>query len=358
MPKGNPQPWFRENRNTWYVTIDGVQHNLRTADKSEAFDRWHKMMSNRDETRLPTAEFPVANVLALFAEYCEKHNSKSTYEWYRRFLHSFLRTIPKTQVTEQLRPFHVTRWLDANQTWGASSRRGAITALKRAFNWAIQQGYLEHSPIATIQKPRETRRETTLTNEQRQLIFDEAGDQNFRDLLILIQETGCRPQEVRCVEARHVELQKELWVFPVAENKTGDKTGKSRVVYLTPKALEVTRRLVKLHPTGALLRNSKGEPWTRNAIRCRFRRLRKRLADELPADLCLYLYRHTFATDGLERGVDPVTLSELMGHADATTVSRVYQHVASRTDHMRKAALRVTGHESASSEATNRQEPE
>ena len=40
MPCGNPLPWFRPSRNVWYCTIDGVQHNLRTANQKEAYDHW------------------------------------------------------------------------------------------------------------------------------------------------------------------------------------------------------------------------------------------------------------------------------------------------------------------------------
>ena len=32
-----PTPWFRKDRNAWFVTIDGVRHNL-GPDKQTAFD--------------------------------------------------------------------------------------------------------------------------------------------------------------------------------------------------------------------------------------------------------------------------------------------------------------------------------
>jgi hypothetical protein len=33
MPRGNPEPWLCQGRG-YFVTLHGVQHNLRTADKA------------------------------------------------------------------------------------------------------------------------------------------------------------------------------------------------------------------------------------------------------------------------------------------------------------------------------------
>jgi integrase len=280
--------------------------------------------------------------LAAFLDWEEKHTKKSTYEWHRNYLQGFVAALQDKQLlVSKLKKFHVTRWLDAHASWGVNSRRAAITSLKRAFNWAVDEGYIAHSPVAKLRKPKAKHRETILSADQCQLILDESAS-DFFDFVALLLETGVRPGEVRTVEARHVNTEQGLWVFPPAEHKTGRKTSKPRIVYLSANALEITKRLVERHPTGPLLRNSRGKAWTKNAVRCRFRRLRRRLADKLPPDLCAYLFRHTFATRALEHGLDSVTVAELMGHADATMVSRVYQHVGQRLDHMRAAAERAT----------------
>lgn len=341
MPRGNPEPWFRPSRRTYYVTVNGIQHNLRTADKAEAYRNWHELMVRApDPPESPDATVVV--ILAAFLDWAEKHSKKSTYEWHRHYLQGFVASLEDKQLRiSKLKKFHVTRWIDAQTTWGANSHRAAIASVKRACNWAVDEGYISHSPIARLRKPKAKHRETILTPDQCQLILDESAS-NFCDFLSLLLETGVRPVEVRTVEARHISLDQGLWVFPPAEHKTGEKTDKPGVVYLSAKALEITKRLVELHATGPLLRNSRGKPWTRNAVRCRFRRLRIRLAGKLPPDLCAYLFRHMFATRALERGLDSVTVAELMGHADATMVSRVYQHVGQRLDHMRAAAERAT----------------
>ena len=52
MSRGNPEPWLRKGRG-YFVTLGGVQHNLRTADKAEAYrvdyneDRPHQGLGRR-----------------------------------------------------------------------------------------------------------------------------------------------------------------------------------------------------------------------------------------------------------------------------------------------------------------------
>ena len=52
-------------------------------------------------------------------------------------------------------------------------------------------------------------------------------DEEFRDLLIVCWETGCRPQEALRVEGRHVDLEGGCWAFPVDEAKGKKHSGSS-----------------------------------------------------------------------------------------------------------------------------------
>jgi len=61
-----------------------------------------------------------------------------------------------------LKPFHVSRWLDSHPDW-QGCRWGAITAVKRAFNWADDEGLIAASPIKKVKKPTMRRRERFIT---------------------------------------------------------------------------------------------------------------------------------------------------------------------------------------------------
>jgi len=235
----------------------------------------------------------------------------------------------------------VVEWADAHPSWGDNYRRGALIAVQRPFNWAAKLGYIQSSPIPYIEKPQATRREQVVTVNEWEAIRDhyDEGDP-FRDLLEFAWETGCRPQEVKAIEARHVQLGVHRVVFPAKEAK-GKK--RIRVIYLTPRAEQIIRKLLKLRPKGLLFLNAKGKPWNYAAMNCRFGRLKKTLG----VKYCAYAIRHGFATRKLEDGLDHITVAALMGHADATMLSKVYSHIGDRHDHLREQLNRESGQTNA-----------
>ena len=107
--------------------------------------------------------------------------------------------------------------------------------------------------------------------------------------------------------------------------------------------LAVTRRLALKNPEGPIFRNNSGKPWTKNALiqQC------KRMTKKLGFHVCPYAIRHMFATDAIIRGVDIVTIAELMGHKSLKMLHRIYQHVRKRSDHLRKALDQATREDAA-----------
>src|SRR5690606_31444465 len=115
--------------------------------------------------------------------------------------------------------------------------------------------YLAASPVEHLEVPGADRRESIVTVEEYERLLTLIRDEAFRDVVVVTWETGCRPQELLRVEARHVDLANRRWVFPKSESK-GKR--QPRVVYLPPPALEITRRRVAEFPSGLLFRNSTG----------------------------------------------------------------------------------------------------
>ena len=334
MSKKFPKPWFRPSRNVWYVTIDGVQHNL-GSDEKRAFEQYHRLMAEpRSESvrgKIPAGAVEEADdffeTLAVkFVAWCQKHRAPSTAIRYKELIMSFLDHAGDICIS-RLKPYNLEEWCAAHPKWSPGMQRTAMIAVQRCLNWAVKMGHVDHSPIAHCEKPQAGRRERLLTNDEYEKLIALIDDEPFRDLLTVSWEIGCRPQESLIVEARHIDLVNQRWVF---EKRLSKGKKQQRVVYLTDKARDICQRLIAKHPDGPIFRNEDGNPWTPFALNNRFCRLKKKLGFKC----CMYLLRHAWMTRLLKQGVDPITVSTLAGHVDTSMLARIYSHLAQDANYL------------------------
>jgi integrase len=216
---------------------------------------YYRLMASPERKLPPADTVRVATVCDLFLDYSEKHHAEGTYRGYRDYLQDFCE-LYGTLLAKDLKPLHVTRWLDTHPGW-KGSRRNAVIAVKRAFNWADAEGVLQPNPVKAVKKPPQRHRDRVLTFEEREEILRAIPDRHFREFVFAMQETGARPGEVRRVTAAHVNLDLGVWAFK--EHKTAKRTGRPRVIYLTPAMVELTRRLVEKYPEGPLFRGPRSK---------------------------------------------------------------------------------------------------
>ena len=69
----------------------------------------------------------------------------------QRELHSFVAYLKETDqfdiAVKDLKPYHVSEWLERRPARGHSSRRISISSLLAALNWAKDEGYIDANPI-------------------------------------------------------------------------------------------------------------------------------------------------------------------------------------------------------------------
>lgn len=329
--------WYRKFNDWWYVTVrEGgrqVQKKLvKGKDKKDLAERlFHRMMLDSGQRRLPR-DVSFAELADLFLDACEEETPDS-FDWYEHYIQSFIDSYKGS--VRRLRPNHVKAWLKKNPSWSQSTQRQAIVAVKRVINWAYDEGHINKRPLRKLKRPEMARREVLISKADHKAIMKNT-DAAFKDFALALRETGARPGEIRAVTIEMVNLDVGVWILP--KHKTAAKTKKPRIIYLTPTMVKLTRRLAEKYPSGPLFRNRHGKPWTSNAIRCRMRRLRKKL--NLPEGTVAYSYRHNFATDSLERGLPVADVAQLLGHVDLRQM-QVYGHLDQRTQHMRRAAMKA-----------------
>ena len=297
-------------------------------------------------------------------------------------------------LTKELKPIHVQQWIDGYGHLSSGSKRNHARAIVRCMAWAEEQGIIDRSPIARFKKPKGGVRQTVIAPEEYAAILDLIPSEPFRDLVAFAWETGARATECLAIEKRHVDLPAHRIVFPVEEEKMQRMP---RIIYLTDAAEQIVRRLVLRHPEGPIFRNTNGLAWNTEAVNCAFVALRIRIGlrvmkaegftlsdDEvqrkiatLQSDhkvkgktvrktavelrkeakkklrnaaacartrkLCLTAFRHSFCHRLLKSGVDALTVSVLMGHADPSMIAKVYSHLSHAPQYLRDALQKAAG---------------
>ena len=314
----HPQPFYRQSKQAWYLQLGKRQISL-GKDKSEAWIRYHQIMAESEPIRNSAT---IETLFERYLDWVQENRKPATYDKIRYHLSRFAAHVGKKKRLASLSGVDLADWVEHEPTWGTTTRNEGITSVVRCFNWAVGKKYLASNTVANVpDKPRRKRRETILTKDEWSQLLSFVPDEAFRDLVMMLWETGCRPLEARTMEARHIDGDAGLVVFPPSEAKGGRH---ERVIYLTDTALAICRRRTKEHPTGPLLRNTLGRAWTKDSINCRFRRLSEKLGKPVFA----YALRHSYATQGLIDGMDSVTLSQLMGHSDVSTLAKNYAHLS------------------------------
>lgn len=329
-----PKPFLRSQTQSWYVQIGPKQIPL-GKDKKAAFDKYHEIMAQRRKAE-PSPDDTVHRIFNRYLDWCKDNRSPATFDKSRRHLKRFAQHIgPQLRITN-LKKHHVQEWIDKDYVGKSSTYMNtAMTAVVTALNWALEFDYIDKNPIAGIRKPKRRVREFFLPPEKWNEIVSSIRDREFRDYCTFGLSTGSRPQETRAVEARHYDRENSRLVFGREESK-GKK--QQRVIYLDDTAKEIVERLAKRYPTGVIFRNTKGRPWTKDAVNCRFRHLKKKFA--LP-ELCAYTLRHSFAYAKLASGVEPHFVSKLLGHTDGRMLETRYGHVEKNTALMLRKATQT-----------------
>jgi integrase len=316
----------RNGKTHFYAHIARQQVQLGTK-KGAAERRLKELIQGRPKQSGPNP--PVEELINKFLAWSEKNNEPRTYEWYSSHLDRFKAFLPSGLRLAHLKRFHLTNWLsECYAGTSANYRNGAGRCAKRALQWAEDEQIIEiRSPLAKAKLPEPERRELTIDDAQwanlLNLLENRCGNNydDFREFLTVIWETGCRPYEARIFEARYFDRACRCWRFPTKLSK-GKKS--QRVVYLTEEAFAICERRTLKHPDGPIFRQRNGRPWDKNAIRCKFRRLKAKLG--LP-ELCCYTLRHSFATRMLQMGVDSHVVAKLLGHTSTRMLEQRYSHI-------------------------------
>jgi site-specific recombinase XerD len=234
---------------------------------------------------------------------------------------------------------HMREFLDSMQegddAWAKKTLNGAIKFCRTLFAFAMEDKYCEENPMSKLKEFRlpETGRRDFYTDEELGKIW-ETVEPHWRGCLEFIANTGLRKGEMINLTWDDVSLDPVDPRITVASSDEWEtKSGKSRVIPLNSRALEIIQSVRGKHPKYVFtsVTNKKmhpDEPY--HALKAALSKL------GLEGDV--HKLRHTTGSKLAMQGVDRFAIMNLLGHSDVET-TQIYVH--SSSEHLRDAVKKL-----------------
>jgi len=206
-----------------------------------------------------------------------------------------------------------------------------LACLRKMFNKAIDWMFITENPISKVEffSEKDNLKERILTEEEEDRLLDTSSE-HLQPILIVALNTGMRLGEILNLEWRQINLDAQK----IRVEKT--KSGKIRFIEINTLLLQEFLKLRSKSGNGQFVFPN---PETRRPyrdIKKAFKGACKRAGIN---GLRFHDLRHTFATRLIEKGVDLITIKDLLGHSTVKITER-YTH--SNREQKRKAVELLT----------------
>ena len=200
-----------------------------------------------------------------------------------------------------------------------------LAILSKAFNIAIANGLTDHNPIKNIKRLRENNfKIRSLSYNEEKLLYESLKEspKYLKDIVTIALNTAMRKSEILNLKWSNIDFKNNI--IELLETKSG----KSRIIPMNNNVIAVLTSLEHSSEYVFSINNKKigdiKKCWSTALKRAKIENFR------------FHDLRHTAATRMIEKGVDIITVKEILGHADISTTMR-YTH--SKLDSKRLAVL-------------------
>jgi integrase len=219
-----------------------------------------------------------------------------------------------------------------------------FSILRRWFNWTVERGYLEVSPLAGLRLPtNETSRDRVLTDDELSEIWNAAPElgfpfgEYFRFLILTAQ----RRNEVATIQWAHLDLANAMWTLP----RESTKARRIHDVPLSKTAVTLAEEFPKFKGSYVFTTTSGDRPVSgfskaKAALDAIIQDRRKeRGIDEDIAAWTIHDLRRTAATWMAKNGTPPHVLAAILNHTPGSTMGVTSIYNRFRYTEERRAAL-------------------
>lgn len=222
---------------------------------------------------------------------------------------------------------------------GAGTARSVLTILKQIRLHALKMDqHVRFSPECIVVRSQKADISVFSEADEKKLVAQLKADTDETDVgFLTCLFTGIRVGELCALNCDNIDLEEGVIHIRATMQRLPDLSGgnkKTKISIDKPKSecsirdipinkelLDVLRRFYK--PRAFLLTGDKEKFVEPKTIENRFKRILKKCGLK---PVGVHSTRHTFASRCIERGMDPKTLSEILGHANVSTTLNTYVH--------------------------------
>lgn len=313
---------YKREKNWHYdFTVAGRRHRGTTRQTSESRARKvESKLIEEAERRGPSAVLRRAPLLCDFAprflDWVDhaRHLAPKSRRYYRVGWNQIRGTPLMGMNLDRI----TTEELDSLALGGSASYiNQALRTLRRLLGKAAEWKVIGVAP--TVKLMEEVGRELTIDPETEAKLLAVAR-QPMKDVLIMIQDTGMRPEEVFRIRIENID-----WTRRLIFNPSGKTKAARRHVPISERMLNLLMVRCAGKRDGWLFPSPRAKGGHLTTVAKQFRDARSKAG--LSGSLVLYCARHTFGTAAYEATGNLAMVMNVMGHTDVRTAMR-YQHPA------------------------------
>lgn len=289
-------------------------------------------------------------------EYKENSVKEGTIEAYRQNFSLYIKPELGKRKLTQVRPEHIQRLLN-NMTnkYAPATINLTYIILGGMYKQAIKNKLLVSNPMTVVVAPKKKgtkKKIRVLSLEEQKMFLEFAQESSYYDMYIVALNTGMRLGELRGLMWKDIDFDNKV----IHVQRTMRYFHGKGTVLDSPKTESSNRDIPMLDEVVRILKQHRTEqkkmkfylgdkwkedfpdlvftsPWGKhvsdtavNADMCRIEEKIRATGIEFE-HIYPHVLRHTFATRGLEKGIPPKVMQELLGHTSITMTLDIYSHV-------------------------------
>ena len=317
--------------------------------KKEAKEWLAGVKSERDKgTYIEPSKMTVGQWVDVWmVEYKEKSLKPTTLRYYSIYIRLYIKPMLGDIKLQALRRDSVQKFVNDLSQKGLS--RGSIGLINGIVVAALNQAQINELVVRNVAlnityPKHEPKKARVFTPEEQERFITAAKDAYMGDMFLLILATGLRFGEAAALTWNDVDFKENILhvnktQFEVESTHIG---GSKQIQYGTPKTKD-SYRSVPLLPDAVKILNEVRDEQERLGLKsdliflnlngvgrrhCNSRiQFRNILSSAGIENASIHTLRHTFATRGLESGIELKVMQELLGHASLKMTADLYTHV-------------------------------